>query len=47
VLLEDQVQEIQDLMHQMTEETQKRLNALLGMARDWAEKHDQTMPRGR
>jgi predicted nucleic acid-binding Zn-ribbon protein len=47
VLLEDQVQEIQDLMHQMTEETQKRLNALLGMARDWAEKHDQTLPRGR
>jgi chromosome segregation ATPase len=47
VLLEDQIQEIQDLMHQMTEETQKRLSALLGMARDWAEKHDQTMPRGR
>ncbi len=47
VLLEDQMQEIQDLMHQMTEETQKRLNALLGMARDWAEQHDQTLPRNR
>jgi len=47
VLLEDQVQEIQDTLHQMVEETQKRLNALLGLARDFAEKHDQTMPRSR
>jgi predicted transport protein len=47
VFLEDQVQEIQDLMHQMVEETQRRLNALLGMAREFAEKHEQTMPRSR
>jgi len=47
VLLEDQMQEIQDLMHQMVEETQKRLNALVGLARDWAEQHDQASPRNR
>ncbi|MFZ3078287.1 MAG: hypothetical protein WA109_01255 [Bellilinea sp.] len=47
VLLEDQMQEIQDVIHQMVEETQKRLNALLGMTRDWAEQHNQTLPRNR
>lgn len=47
VLLEDQVQEIQDLLHQIVEDTQRRLNALLGMARDFAEKHNQTMPHSR
>ncbi|MHB0924502.1 MAG: hypothetical protein ACYC3H_11135 [Bellilinea sp.] len=45
VLLEDQMQEIQDLTHQMAEETQKRLNGMLSMAREWAEKHDQTVTR--
>lgn len=47
VLLEDQVQEIKDLLNQIVEDTQRRLNALLGLARDFAEKHDQTMPRSR
>lgn len=47
VLLEDQMQELQDLTHQMVEETQRRLNGILNMARDWAEKHDQTVSRNR
>lgn len=47
VLLEDQMQEIQDLTHQIIEETQRRLNGVLSMARDWAEKHDQTISRNR
>jgi len=47
VLLEDQMQEIQDLTHQMAEETQKRLNGMLSLAREWAEKHDQSVSRNR
>lgn len=47
VLLEDQMQEIQDLTHQIVEETQRRLNGILNMAREWAEKHDQTVSRNR
>jgi len=47
ILLEDQMQEVQDLVHQMADETQKRLNSLLGIARDWAEKHEQAIPTSR
>jgi len=47
ILLEDQMQEMQDLVHQMADETQKRLNSLLGIARDWAEKHEQAIPTSR
>lgn len=47
VALEDQMQELQDLTHQMAEETQKRLNGLLSATREWAEKHEQVISRGR
>lgn len=47
VALEDQMQDLQDLTHQMAEETQKRLNGLLSATREWAEKHEQVVSRGR
>lgn len=43
VLVEDQLEEIQDILHQMGEETQKRLTTLLGQVREWAEKNEQVI----
>ncbi len=45
VLLEDVAQELQDLMHQIREENQKRLQNLLAMAHEWVEQHDRVFGR--
>lgn len=42
VRLEEQGQEIVDTLQQSLEESQKRLNALLSLAREWAESHEQS-----
>ncbi len=47
VLLEDLTQEINDLQHQFSEETQKRLQSLLSTARDWVEQYDKTFGQNR
>lgn len=45
VVLEDQVQEIQDLVHQIREENQKRLQSLLAVAHEWVEQYDRVFGR--
>lgn len=45
VLLEDVSQEMQDLMHQVREENQKRLQSLLAMAHEWVEQYDRVFGR--
>jgi len=45
VLLEDLSQEMQDLLHQMREDNQRRLQSLLAMAHDWAEQYDRVFGR--
>ena len=42
VLLEDLTQEMNDLQHQITDETQKRLQSLLSTARDWVEQYEKS-----
>lgn len=42
VVLEDLTQEIKDLQHQITDETQKRLQSLLAITRDWVEEYDKS-----
>jgi hypothetical protein len=41
IALEDRAQEISDLLHQVNEDTKKRLNSLLAMAHEWAESHSE------
>ena len=45
VLLEDVAQEMQDLMHQIREENQKRLQSLLAVAHEWVEQYDRVFGR--
>jgi chromosome segregation ATPase len=45
VLLEDMTQEMQDLLHQIQEESQKRLQTLLAMAHEWVEQYDRVFGR--
>jgi chromosome segregation ATPase len=45
ILLEDLTQEMQDLVHQVKEENQKRLQSLLAMAHDWVEQYDRVFGR--
>lgn len=42
VLLEDLTQEMQDLLHLINEEAEKRLQSLLALSRDWVDEHNQT-----
>ncbi|MHC1784292.1 MAG: hypothetical protein AB9891_16320 [Anaerolineaceae bacterium] len=41
VALEDRAQEMSDLLHQVNEDTKKRLNTLLAIVHDWAESHSE------
>jgi hypothetical protein len=45
VLLEDITQEMKDLLHQVTDETQKRLQDLLATAHRWVEDYDRNLGR--
>jgi chromosome segregation ATPase len=45
VVLEDVLQEIQDLVQQIREENQKRLQSLLALAHDWVEQYDRVFGR--
>jgi len=45
VAIEDITQEMQDLLHQVREENQKRLQSLLAMAHDWVEQYDRVFGR--
>ena len=47
VNLEDLIQEIQDLLQQVNEETGKGLQLLLSATREWAERHTQVLGRNR
>lgn len=47
VVLEDVSQEVRDLAHQITEDTQKRLQTLLATIRDISEEYDRAFGRGR
>jgi chromosome segregation ATPase len=41
VVLEDRAQEVSDLLHQINEDTRKRLNSLLAIVHEWAESHSE------
>jgi len=45
VVLEDTAQELRDALLQVTEDTQKRLQSLVGMARQWAEEYERNFGR--
>jgi hypothetical protein len=45
VVLEDLTQEMQDLVQQIREENQKRLQSLLALAHDWVEQYDRVFGR--
>ncbi len=45
VILEDLTQELQDVVHQMREEIQKRLQSMLALAHDWVEQYDRVFGR--
>lgn len=45
VAIEDITQEMQDLLQQVREENQKRLQSLLAMAHDWVEQYDRVFGR--
>ncbi len=45
VLLEDLTQEMQDMLHQIREENQKRLQSLLAVAHEWAEQYERVFGR--
>ncbi|HZU86912.1 MAG TPA: hypothetical protein VFF78_05485, partial [Anaerolineaceae bacterium] len=47
VVLEDISQEVRDLVHQITEDNQKRLQTLLATFRDMSEEYDRAFGRGR
>jgi chromosome segregation ATPase len=46
VLLEDLSQDLQDLVHQIREDNQRRLQSLLAVAHEWAEQYDRVFGRG-
>jgi hypothetical protein len=45
VALEDMTQEVQDIVQQVKEESQKRLQNLLAMAHEWVEQYDRVFGR--
>jgi prefoldin subunit 5 len=45
--LEDVIQEVQDMIHQMTEQTEKRLQSLLGLAHDWVATYERSVGRAK
>lgn len=45
VLMEDMTQEMQDVIHQIREENQKRLQGLLAIAHEWVEQYDRVFGR--
>lgn len=45
LVLEDITQEMQDMLHQIREENQKRLQSLLAVAHEWAEQYDRVFGR--
>jgi hypothetical protein len=45
VILEDLTQEMQDVVHQMREEVQKRLQSMLALAHEWVEQYDRVFGR--
>ena len=45
--LEDSLQEIQDLLHQMNEMTEKRLQGLLAVAHEWVSSYERSLGRAR
>ncbi len=45
VVMEDMTQEMQDVLHQVREETQRRLQSLLAVAHEWAEQYDRVFGR--
>jgi chromosome segregation ATPase len=45
VLLEDTAQEVQDTLHQILEENQKRLQSLLAVTHEWAEQYERVFGR--
>lgn len=46
-LIEDNIQEVQDIIQQMSEQTEKRLQALLAMVSDWVSSLERTLGRVR
>jgi chromosome segregation ATPase len=45
--LEDSLQEIQDLLHQSNEQSEKRLQSLLATVHEWVSSHERTIGRSR
>ena len=45
--LEDEIQEFQDLIQQMNQHTEKRLQSLLAMAHEWVSSYERTVGRAR
>jgi hypothetical protein len=45
--LEDELQEIKDLLHQMAEHTEKRLQAQLAMTHEWVSSYERSVGRAR
>ncbi len=45
--IEDSMQEIQDILQQMTEQTEKRLQSLLAVAHEWATSYERSVGRQR
>lgn len=45
--IEDSIQEIQDILQQMTEQTEKRLQSLLTVAHEWATSYERSIGRPR
>lgn len=41
IVLEDRAQEVSDQLHQINEDTRKRLNSLLAIVHEWAESHSE------
>ncbi len=47
VTLEDLSQEMQDMLHQITDETEKRLQSMLGLAHEWMSAYEKVFGRAR
>lgn len=45
--LEDGIQELQDLLHQVNDQSEKRLQSLLAMAHDWVSAYERSLGRAR
>jgi chromosome segregation ATPase len=45
--LEDSIQEVMDLLHQMNEQTEKRLQGLLAVAHEWVSGYERSLGRAR